>query len=66
MSGLCCMDRVTYDFRVLASPRHAPLDTLSRFRGAGCGVREGGALSGAVFIWPSASNWYEYGLSHYD
>ena len=34
----------------LASQRHVPIDSFSRFRGAGCGVREGGAAEAAPFF----------------
>ena len=37
-----------------ASQGHAPIESLSKFRGAGYGVREGGALRAQVYIWPSA------------
>ncbi len=46
------MNRVTFGIRVLASPRHAPLESYSRIRGAGPGVREGGAAYAApIFLW---------------
>ena len=35
---VCWMDRVNFDIRESASPRHAPIESVSRFRGAGCGV----------------------------
>ena len=43
--------RVTYGIRESASPRHAPVLIFLRFRGAGCGVRGGGAPDGALFLW---------------
>ena len=42
--------RVTYGIRELASPRHAPVLIFLRFRGAGCGVREGGGLMAAAYL----------------
>ena len=45
------MDGVSYGFRGLASLRHAPILSLSRFRDSWFVVREGGGLmAAAVFI----------------
>ena len=41
---------ITYGIRELASPRHAPLASIARFRGAGFGVREGGGLMAAAYL----------------
>ena len=44
--GLC-----HFRYSGLASQRHAPLDSISKIRGAGCGVREGGGLMVADYLW---------------
>lgn len=49
---------VSYGFRVLASPRHATVVSISRFRGAGRGVRGAGrcAAEAARFFYGANSN----------
>ena len=43
------MDRVSIGIRESASSRHAPVETVSKFRGAGCVVREGVPLMRHLF-----------------
>ena len=43
----------------LASQRHAPVDSFPKIRGAGCGVREGGGLMAAEYLWGFCTGGFE-------